>query len=318
MTASLAIPLASSQRIISVRVLEENRRRISQHRELQGKSKISYTHIIGWAIVRSVVANPALNHAFLRNSAGEEFRVARKQINFGLAVDVAGRNGARSLMVPNIRNAGALDFATFHVAFDDLVMRARSGKLSPADMQGTTISLTNPGTVGTMASSPRLMPGQGAIIAAGAIGYPAEYRGVPPAVIASLGIGKVMYVTCTCDHRIIQGAESGIFLGRLEELLNGENEFYEGVFEALQIPGTPASWPVKDTASARVIAPRELITGANSGVVKAAAVFQLIYMYRVRGHLSADLDPLGASPPNHPELDLATYGLTTEDLSLSC
>lgn len=317
MTASLAIPLASSQRIMPVRVVEENRRRINHHRELHGKSKVSYTHIIGWAIVRSVVANPTLNHAFMRNAAGEAFRIAKKQINFGLAVDVAGRNGARSLMVPNIRNAGALDFAGFHAAFDDLVTRARSGKLSPADMQGTTISLTNPGTVGTMASSPRLMPGQGAIIAVGAIDYPAEYRGASPEAVASLGIGKVMSVTCTYDHRIIQGAESGIFLGRLQALLDGDDGFYEEVFEALQIPGAPAGWSTKGAAPTRAMIAGEPGGSASSDVIKAAAVFQLIHMYRVRGHLSADLDPLGSRPPNHPELDLLTYGLTSEDLSRS-
>jgi 2-oxoglutarate dehydrogenase E1 component len=314
MTASLAIPLASSQRIIPVRVLEENRRRINRQRELHGASKISFTHLIGWAIIRSVVANPALNHAFVQNAAGEAFRAARKQINFGLAVDVTGRNGARSLMVPNIRNAGALDFAGYQAAFDDLVTRARSGKLSPADMQGTTISLTNPGTVGTMASSPRLMPGQGAIIAVGAIDYPAEYRGVAPAIVSALSIGKVMSVTCTYDHRIIQGAESGIFLGKLQALLDGEDGFYEEVFEALQIPGPPASWTASGAASAEVIAPGEIPGGAKPEPAKAAAVFQLIHMYRVRGHLSADLDPLGARPPSQPELDPATYGLTAEDL----
>jgi len=315
MTASLAIPLASSQRIVPVRILEDNRGRMNRERELQGKSKISYTHLIGWAIVRSVVANPVLNHAFIQNAAGEAFRAARKQINFGLAIDVTGRNGARGLVVPNIKNAGALDFAAYLGAFDDLVTRARSGKLSPADMQGTTISLTNPGTVGTMSSSPRLMPGQGAIVAVGAIGYPPEYSGVPPAIITALGIGKVMSVTCSYDHRIIQGAESGIFLGRLQSFLDGEDRFYEEVFEALQIPGTPASWSTSGAVPAQVIAPGETLTATNSDVLKAASVFQLIHMYRVRGHLSADLDPLGGRPSSHPELDAATYGLTHEDLN---
>jgi 2-oxoglutarate decarboxylase len=238
-------------------------------------------------------------------------------VGSSLAVDVAGKNGARSLLVPNIRNAGALDFAGFQTAFVDLVTRARSGKLSPADMQGTTISLTNPGTVGTMASSPRLMPGQGAIIAVDAINYPAEYRGVSPEAVASLGIGKVMSVTCTYDHRIIQGAESGIFLGKLQALLDGEDGFYEEIFEALQIPGAPASWSTSAVAPTGAIITGEPTGSTRSDVIKAAAVFQLIHMYRVRGHLSADLDPLGAKPPNNPELDFVTYGLASEDLSRS-
>ena len=188
------------------------------------------------AIIRAVRTNPALNHAFTSNAAGEPFRIVKKEINFGLAIDIPGKNGGRSLVVPNIRNAGAMSFARYLAAFDDLVGRARSGKLTPPDFQGTTISLTNPGTVGTMASQPRLMAGQGAIIATGAMDYPAEYRGVAPDVIATLGISKVMSVTCTYDHRIIQGAESGMFLGKLQSLLDGGDNFYDEIFDALQVP----------------------------------------------------------------------------------
>jgi 2-oxoglutarate dehydrogenase E1 component len=221
MAASVSIPLATSQRIIPVKVIDENRRLINHHRGLIGRSKVSYTHIIGWAIVRSVKAYPGLNNAFATNAAGEPHRVVKSAINFGLAVDVAGRNGARSLVVPSIKNAGSLTFLQYMAAFDDLVVRARGNKLGVPDFQGTTISLTNPGTVGTMASSPRLMTGQGAIVAVGAMDYPAEYRGVSQEKLVSLGIGKVMSVTCTYDHRIIQGAESGMFLGKLQSLLDG-------------------------------------------------------------------------------------------------
>ena len=157
MAISATIPLATSQRIIPVKVIDENRRLINHHRTLLGKSKVSYTHLIGWAIVKSVIANPSLNHAFASNASGELFRVVKNEINFGLAVDVAGKNGARSLLVPNIKNAGEMSFKQFMAAFDDLVARARTGKLGVPDFQGTTISLTNPGTVGTMASMPRLV-----------------------------------------------------------------------------------------------------------------------------------------------------------------
>ena len=176
MSASLTIPLATSQRTIAVKVMDENRRIINQHRTLLGRGKVSFTHLIGWAIVKALEEFPALNHAYAEQD-GQPFRVVHPQINLGIAVDVAGKDGGRSLMVPNIKNAGALNFQEYLTAFDDLVARARTGKLTPADFQGTTISLTNPGTVGTLSSNPRLMPGQGAIIAAGAIDYPAEYRG---------------------------------------------------------------------------------------------------------------------------------------------
>ena len=309
MAASAAIPLATSQRIIPVKVIDENRRLINHHRTLLGKSKLSYTHMIGWAIVKSVQANPSLNHAFASNAAGELFRVLKKEINFGLAIDVPGKNGARSLLVPSIKNAGALTFAQYIAAFDDLVARARSNKLAVPDFQGTTISLTNPGTVGTMASMPRLVPGQGAIIAVGAMDYPAEYRGVSPDAIASLGISKVMSVTCTYDHRIIQGAESGMFLGTLQSLLDGGDGFYEEIFEALHVPYKPVTWApdVTPAASAPVGEP-------SIEIVKEAAVAQLVHAFRVRGHLMADLDPLGEEPEYNAELDPLTYGLNIWDL----
>src|SRR5271157_5529617 len=241
MAASLAIPLATSQRTIPVKVMDENRRIINQHRTLLGRGKVSYTHLIGWAIVKALAEFPGLNHAYAEKD-GQPFRVVRPHINLGIAVDVAGKDGARNLMVPNIRNAGALNFQEYVTAFDDLVGRARGGKLTTADFQGTTISLTNPGTVGTMSSNPRLMPGQGAIIATGAIDYPAEYHGTAAETRAVLGISKVMTLTCTYDHRIIQGAESGAFLGRVQALLDGADGFYEEVFDHLRMPHRPVHW----------------------------------------------------------------------------
>jgi 2-oxoglutarate dehydrogenase E1 component len=307
MGAGVAIPIATSQRIIPVKVVDENRRLINHHRSLIGRSKVSYTHLIGWAVVKAVQANPGLNNSFATNAAGEPLRIVKREINFGLAVDVAGKNGARNLVVPSIKNAGAMTFLQYMAAFDDLVARARTNKLGVPDFQGTTISLTNPGTVGTMASNPRLMTGQGAIIAVGAMDYPAEYRGVSQEKIVSLGIGKVMSVTCTYDHRIIQGAESGLFLGKLQALLDGEGQFYDEIFEALKVPYAPVKWE-GDQASAITIAE------PSTEVVKEAAVIQLMNAYRVRGHLMAELDPLGGEPSYNEELDPLTYGLTIWDL----
>jgi len=179
MTTSLTIPTATSQRIIPVRVLEENRQLINEQRGLTGKSKVSYTHLIGFAILRALEDFRQLNDAYTEQG-GEPHRIVRKQINFGLAVDVKAKDGSSTLMVPSIKNAGALGFTEYLAAFDDIVARARTGKLTPADFQGTTISLTNPGTVGTFGSVPRLMVGQGAIIATGAMDYPAEYGSVAP------------------------------------------------------------------------------------------------------------------------------------------
>jgi 2-oxoglutarate decarboxylase len=308
MAASVAIPLATSQRTIAVKVMDENRRIINQHRTLIGRSKVSYTHIIGWALVKALGELPGLNYAYAERD-GQPFRVVRPQVNLGIAVDVAGKDGARSLVVPNIKNAGSLSFQQYLSAFDDLVARARVNKLTPADFQGTTISLTNPGTVGTMSSNPRLMLGQGAIIAAGAIDYPAEYRGAADETRAVIGLSKVMTLTCTYDHRIIQGAESGAFLGRVEALLDGADGFYEEIFHHLRMPHQPVHWET----DRQPLLPG--MTGArHAEIAKEAGIMQMINAYRVRGHLIADLDPLGTEPSYHPEMAPETYGLTIWDL----
>lgn len=305
MVASLTVPIATSQRTIPVKVIDENRRLINHYRALTGKSKVSFTHLIGWALVQAAQANPAINHAFTDASGGPT-RILRHEINLGLAIDVAGKNGARSLMVPNIKNAGSLSFTGFLKAFDDLVSRARINKLGPADFAGTTLSLTNPGTVGTMASIPRLMPGQGAIIAVGAMDFAPGFRGVAPETQAALGISKVMTVTCTYDHRIIQGAESGTFLASLQALLDGDKNFYTDIFHALHIPYQPVKWETDHKSASQSL---------TVDAAKQSAVLQIINAYRVRGHLMADLDPLnGKDPDYHAELDPLTYGLTIWDL----
>src|ERR1035441_8794148 len=308
MAASVSIPLATSQRTIAVKVMDENRRIINQHRTLVGRGKVSYTHLIGWAIVKALEEIPGLNHAYAERD-GQAYRLVRPQVNLGIAIDVAGKDGARSLMVPSIKNAGALSFQEYVTAFDDLVERARRAKLTPADFQGTTISLTNPGTVGTMSSSPRLMAGQGAIIATGAIDYPAEYLGAADETRAMLGISKVMTLSCTYDHRIIQGAESGRFLGRLQALLDGQDGFYEEVFNHLRMPHMPVRWETD-----RKPALPGMNAARHAEIAKEAGIMQMINAYRVRGHLIADLDPLGAEPSYHAELDPETYGLTIWDL----
>ena len=307
MTASLAIPLATSQRIVPVKLIDENRRIINLHRSLQGGSKVSYTHLIAWGILKAIEAFPVLNSAYAEKD-GEAARIQRNRINFGVAIDLPGKSGSRSLVVPNLKDAGSLNFQQFLMAYDELIVRARTGRLAVEDFQGTTISLTNPGTVGTVGSVPRLMPGQGAIIATGAIDYPAEYRGASPEVTAMLGIGKVMMITCTYDHRIIQGAESGLFLAKVQSLLQGEDGFYEQIFADLKTPYRPVRWEPDRAAAVPGMA------GRIEEVAKQAAVLQLINAYRVRGHLIADLDPLGSEPSYHPELDPATYGLTIWDL----
>ncbi len=307
MEASLAVPTATSQRVIPIKLLDENRRLINDYLKASGR-KASFTHILARAVIKALERFPALNDSF-EEIDGTPTRVRHPEVNLGIAVDVTRRDGTRSLLVPNIKAADKLDFSQLLLAYDDIIGRTREGKIQIADFQSTTISITNPGTIGTTASNPRLMAGQGAIIATGAIETPAEYRAMSREALSLLGISKVMTVTSTYDHRIIQGAESGAFLAYIEELLRGEHNFYDEIFAQLGIPFRPYVWAID-------VNPALLGEAYHRDEIrKQARVFELINAYRVRGHLIADLDPLGCKQIQyHPELDIATYGLTVWDL----
>jgi multifunctional 2-oxoglutarate metabolism enzyme len=301
MEASLSVPTATSIRTIPVKALEENRRVINNHLTLNGQTKASYTHLVAWAIVKSIKGHPRMNSGFVSQD-GQPARLDREDVNLGIAIDVERKDGSRSLVVPNVKRAQTMDFAQFLKAYNDVVRKARNNTLEIADFEGTTISLTNPGTLGTAASVPRLMQSQGAIIATGQIDYPAEYSATDAAVLADLGISKVMTMTSTYDHRIIQGAESGAFLARIHELLLGAENFYDDIYRDLRIPYEPVHW-AKDQSQK-----------GEEARVRDARVLQMINAYRVRGHLLADLDPLEYAVHRHPELDPAFYGLTIWDL----
>ncbi len=307
MEASLTVPTATSIRNIPVKVLEENRRVINNHLALIGQSKASFTHIIAWAIVKAIKDHPRMNSGFAVQD-GTPTRIDREDVNIGLAIDVEKKDGSRSLLVPNVKRANATDFAQFLKSYNDVVRKARNGQLEVADFEGTTISLTNPGTIGTVASVPRLMASQGTIIATGQIDYSAEYSASDPSVLADLGISKVMTMTSTYDHRIIQGAESGAFLARVHELLLGADRFYDDIYRDLRIPYAPVRW-AKDRHRLHLGT-----TDLDSIVAREAASLQMINAYRVRGHLLADLDPLEYKVASYPELDTEFYGFTLWDL----
>jgi len=307
MNLSLTIPVATSQRTIAVKLLEENRIIINQHLQRKNEGKVSYTHLISWAISKALIKIPAINNCFTVSN-GKPAVLIRKNINLGLAVDIERKDGTRSLLVPNIKNVNQLNFKQFWKSYDDIVERTRKGTIDPSEFLGTTVTLTNPGTIGTVSSIPRLMVGQGAIIATGAIQYNAEYQAMSVSTISSLGISKVMNITSTYDHRIIQGAESGMFLREINDLLLGKDGFYEEIFNTLKIPSLPIQWesdyqPGTFDKSA-----------SNDEILKQSKVLQLINMYRVRGHLLADLDPLGTRSVYHPELDPSSFNLTIWDL----
>ncbi|MEP6568977.1 MAG: multifunctional oxoglutarate decarboxylase/oxoglutarate dehydrogenase thiamine pyrophosphate-binding subunit/dihydrolipoyllysine-residue succinyltransferase subunit [Acidobacteriota bacterium] len=308
MEASLSVPTATSQRRIPVKLLDENRRIVNKYLQENDRGKASYTHLIAWALLRALDEFPQLNDGF-EVVDGNPVRLKRADINLGVAVDVTKKDGTRTLLVPNIKSANKLRFSQFLNAYDDVVKRAREGKLQIADFQGTTVSLTNPGTIGTVASTPRLMAGQSLIIATGAIEYPAEYQAMAPETLSQLGISKAITISSTYDHRIVQGAESGAFLARVHELLLGESRFYHDAFVDLGIAHVPFRWSVDRNTS--------FLPGDKSReqATKEAHVIALINAYRVRGHLIADIDPLHAMPVlYHPELDIETYGLTIWDL----
>ncbi|MBO2450352.1 multifunctional oxoglutarate decarboxylase/oxoglutarate dehydrogenase thiamine pyrophosphate-binding subunit/dihydrolipoyllysine-residue succinyltransferase subunit [Actinomadura barringtoniae] len=301
MEASLTVPTATSVRAVPAKLLIDNRIVINNHLKRGRGGKVSFTHLIGYAIVKALAAMPEMNAAYTEVD-GKPVLVKPEHVNFGLAIDLQKDDGTRQLVVPSIKAADTLDFRQFWAAYEEIVRKARNNKLTIEDYQGTTISLTNPGTIGTVHSVPRLMPGQGTIIGVGAMEYPAEFAGASSDTLSRMGISKVMTLTSTYDHRIIQGAQSGDFLRRVHQLLLGADGFYDDLFEALRIPYEPVRW-VQDISATH-----------EDDVAKVARVHELIHAYRVRGHLMADTDPLEYKQRRHPDLDILKHGLTLWDL----
>ena len=309
MEQSLTVPTATTFRVVPVGVLEERRRAINAALQAAGRrDKISFTHLIAFALVHATRKHPVMGHTLAMHE-GTPHRVQPEGIALGLAVDVQRKDGSRGLVVPVIKRAETMDFAAFHAAYEALVEKARTNRLMPDDFAGATMSLTNPGGLGTVASVPRLMAGQGSIIAVGAIGYPAEFSGVAEERLREFGISKVMTISSTYDHRVIQGAESGAFLGTVEHLLQGDEGFYELIEESLQLSAVSyqlvkAAPPAKRDEAAGPVAPEMLY--------HVAAAMALIKAFRMHGHLAARLDPLDTPPIGDPALDPAPLGLAPE------
>ncbi|AZI57528.1 multifunctional oxoglutarate decarboxylase/oxoglutarate dehydrogenase thiamine pyrophosphate-binding subunit/dihydrolipoyllysine-residue succinyltransferase subunit [Nakamurella antarctica] len=301
MTTSLEVPTATSVRTIPAKLLWDNRIVINNFLKRQRGGKISFTHLIGYAIIRALDEFPGMN-AHFDDTDGKPVMVSPSHVNLGLAIDLPGKNGQRSLVVLPIRGCETMNFVEFWKAYEAVVAKARSGALTAEDYAGTTISLTNPGGIGTVHSVPRLMKGQGTIIGVGAMEYPAAFQGASEQSLADLGISKASTLTSTYDHRIIQGAESGQFLKRIHELLLGEHGFFDDVFTALRVPYEPVRWVT------------DIHPGRNGAVDKTARVLELIDAYRTRGHLMANTDPLNYRQRKHPDLDVLSHGLTLWDL----
>ncbi len=309
MEASLEVPTATSFREVPAKLLEVNRRILNNHLKRVRGGKVSFTHIIGYAVVNAVSnTTPSLNNTYRLNDDGKPELVRNKHVNLGIAVDMQKDDGSRTLMVPVIKAADTLDFSEFVDAYEELIDKVRNNKVTVDDLTGATVTLTNPGTIGTVQSVPRLMKGQGAIIGVGRIGYPTEYQAADPKMLAHLGISKIIALTSTYDHRIIQGAESGLFLKRVHELLLGEDGFYDDAFADVGVPYEAVKWRIDHGAT-------DAEDGVNGQVAKQLSVNTLINQYRVRGHLIANTNPLAEKAKEmHTELDPATYGLTIWDL----
>jgi multifunctional 2-oxoglutarate metabolism enzyme len=301
MDDSLSVPTATSVRTVPAKLMIDNRIVINNHMARTRGGKVSFTHVIGWALIQALKEFPSQN-VFYAEVDGKPAVVAPAHIGLGIAIDLPKPDGTRALMVPSIKRADTLSFNEYLVAYEDLVKRARDNKLTAADFQGTTISLTNPGGIGTVHSVPRLMKGQGAIIGAGALEYPAEFQGASEKTLSELAIGKTITLTSTYDHRVIQGAGSGEFLKKVHELLIGQRGFYESIFAALRIPYSPIHWNA------------DINVDLSERVDKTARVQELINAFRVRGHLMADIDPLEYVQRTHPDLEIESHGLSFWDL----
>ena len=301
MEASLSVPTATSVRAVPAKLMIDNRIVINNHLARGRGGKVSYTHLIAFAMIKAIRQMPEMN-AFFGELDGKPAVGHPAHINLGIAIDLAKPDGTRQLLVPSIKGCEALDFGQFWVAYEEVVKKARGGTLTVEDYAGTTVSLTNPGTIGTVHSVPRLVQGQGLIMGVGAMDYPAEFQGASESTLARMAISKILTLTSTYDHRVIQGAQSGDFLRRIHELLLGAEGFYDEIFTALRIPYEPIRW-----------APDFAVT-KDSEIDKTARVQQLIAAYRTWGHLMADTDPLVYRQRTHPDLDVQTHGLTLWDL----
>ncbi|MFI1199501.1 multifunctional oxoglutarate decarboxylase/oxoglutarate dehydrogenase thiamine pyrophosphate-binding subunit/dihydrolipoyllysine-residue succinyltransferase subunit [Streptomyces sp. NPDC020883] len=301
MSASLELPTATSVRAVPVKLLFDNRIVINNHLKRARGGKVSFTHIIGYAMVQALKAMPSMNNSFAEKD-GKPTLVKPPHINLGLAIDLVKAKGERQLVVAAIKKAETMSFFEFWQAYEDIVRRARDNKLTMDDFTGVTASLTNPGGIGTVHSVPRLMPGQSMIMGVGSMDYPAEFQGTSQDALNKLGVSKVMTLTSTYDHRVIQGAASGEFLRIMSQLLLGENDFFDDIFKSLRIPYEPIRWL------------RDIDASHDDDVTKAARVFELIHSYRVRGHVMADTDPLEYHQRKHPDLDITEHGLTLWDL----
>ncbi|MEV6640227.1 multifunctional oxoglutarate decarboxylase/oxoglutarate dehydrogenase thiamine pyrophosphate-binding subunit/dihydrolipoyllysine-residue succinyltransferase subunit [Amycolatopsis sp. NPDC051371] len=298
MDASLSVPTATSVRAVPAKLMADNRIVINNHLKRTRGGKISFTHLIGYAMVRALKNYPNMNRHY-QVIDGKPFAITPEHVNFGLAIDMKGKDNSRTLVVASVKGCEDMSFLQFWQAYEDIVKKARNNKLTADDFAGTTISLTNPGGIGTNHSVPRLQAGQGAIIGVGAMQYPAAFEGTSEKTLVDLGISKIMTLTSTYDHRIIQGAESGEFLKRIHQLLLGEDGFYDDVFTSLRLPYEPIRW-VADIP--------------EGPVDKTARVIELIDAFRMRGHLMADTDPLNYRQRSHADLDVLSHGLTLWDL----
>ncbi|MEW9266353.1 multifunctional oxoglutarate decarboxylase/oxoglutarate dehydrogenase thiamine pyrophosphate-binding subunit/dihydrolipoyllysine-residue succinyltransferase subunit [Kineococcus endophyticus] len=302
MEESLEVPTATSVRAVPAKLLVDNRIVINNHLKRARGGKVSFTHLIGFAVVEALSAMPSMNAAYTTDAKGKPAVLQPAHVNLGIAIDLPKSDGSRQLMVPAVKNCESKDFAEFWAAYEDVVRRARGGKLTTQDFAGTSISLTNPGTIGTVHSVPRLVKGQGAIIGVGAMEYPAEYQGASEETLTRLAVSKVITLTSTYDHRIIQGAGSGEFLRIVHTKLLGEDGFYDRVFQALHIPYQPIRWTP------------DISISHDDQINKTARLVELIHAFRVRGHLMADTDPLEYKQRMHPDLEIETHGLTLWDL----
>ena len=301
MDVSLTVPTATSVRSLPVKLLIDQRVVINNHLRRARGGKVSYTHIIGYAMVQALKTVPAMNNGY-DIIDGKPTLVVPAHVNLGLAIDLPKEDGTRQLLVPSIKKCEELDFAQFWSGYEQIVKKARAGQLTVEDFAGTTITLTNPGTIGTNHSVPRLMQGQGAIIGVGSMEYPPEFQGSDPDRLSDMSVSKILTLTSTYDHRVIQGAQSGEYLARLHALLLGEDGFYDDIFGALRIPYEPIRWA------------QDISSDHEDQIPKQARIMEMINAYRVRGHLMADTDPLEYRQRRHHDLDVQSHGLTLWDL----
>jgi pyruvate dehydrogenase E2 component (dihydrolipoamide acetyltransferase) len=204
-SSAFTAPHVSEFLTVDVTATVELLARLKTNRAFDGH-RLTMLTLVARAVCIALARNPTLNTRW--DEAAQEI-VQFGYVNLGIAAATD-----RGLVVPNIKDADRLSFVELADALTGLVGTARSGKTSPVDLSGGTISITNIGVFGIDAGTPILNPGEAAIVAMGAV------RRQPWEHLGEIALREVMTLSLSFDHRLVDGQQGSLFLADLGAILN--------------------------------------------------------------------------------------------------